>query len=53
MKHFYIVYSSDERFKSEVIAVSKHAAIKEFKKRNGWIFDALGIKPKLRAERSI
>ena len=51
-KHFYLVHSSDDRFKCEIIAISKHAAIKEFRHRYNWIFQSLKIKPKLSAERS-
>lgn len=46
MKHWYVVATLDERFKSEVIASTKREAKRKFREKNGWIFQCLGIKPK-------
>ena len=52
-RKIYIVSSIDERFKSEVVATSRRNAKKKFRQKNGWIFLALGIKPKLVAYREV
>lgn len=49
MKHFFVVESADGRFKSEVIARSRHQAKRIFREKNAWIFKCLNIKPKLSA----
>ena len=46
MKHWYIVQTLDERFKSEVIARTKREAKRKFREKNDWIFQCLGIKEK-------